>query len=371
VDDDLVGPLPDPVVVSALRIEGADLDKRARHLQAGRTFIYHCAEGQRGTRVTEEFEDLARAGCLSPGLVAIHCSALDRSHFARWRAAARPAPGAPAGTVVWSPFSNLWLYGMTTDVPAALENGLAVALGTDWGPSGTRTLLGEIKVARLWSDREGWGLTDHDLVAMITAAPGDAVSRAWQSPVGRLEPGALGDVTVLSRRKADPWANVVAARERDVVLVAVGSKARYGTKAHMDKAGERQTTAVRVGAVTRRVTLVRPDDPSRPWSWRDIQDRLKAVIAHARVNPPVGPQGSALLVTDDEGLPGDPAGTPPLAATPDMPGGPQEVAGPPPPGQTVEIPPIQPLAHDKAWLASLRGRGFHGGVLDGLAAFYR
>jgi 5-methylthioadenosine/S-adenosylhomocysteine deaminase len=68
---------------------------------------------------------------------------------------------------------------------------------------------------------------------------------------------------------------------------------------------------------------------------------------------------------------GDPPGTPPLAATPDMPGGPQQAAGPPPPGRTVTIPPIQPLAHDRKWLASIKGRGFHNGALDDLVRFYR
>ncbi len=39
---------------------------------------------------------------------------------------------------------------------------------------------------RIWSDREGWGLSDLDLARMITAAPGDALARAWRQPVGRL-----------------------------------------------------------------------------------------------------------------------------------------------------------------------------------------
>jgi hypothetical protein len=53
-----------------------------------------------------------------------------------------------------------------------------------------------------------------------------------------------------------------------------------------------------------------------------------------------------------------------------MPGGPGDTAGPPPPGQTVDIAPIEPLHHDARWLASLKGRGFHGGLLDGMRAYY-
>ncbi len=54
-----------------------------------------------------------------------------------------------------------------------------------------------------------------------------------------------------------------------------------------------------------------------------------------------------------------------------MPGGPGATAGPPPPGVTVDIPAIEPLHHGPRWLASLRGRGFHDGALDGLAALLR
>ncbi|MGH9268021.1 MAG: amidohydrolase family protein, partial [Acidimicrobiales bacterium] len=120
VDNDAVGPLTDPVLVSTLTLKAADLARRAAQLRDGRILVYHCAEGQPGTRVARDFDDLATAGCLQPGLVAIHCTALDRSHFDRWRAAAGHTPG---GAVVWSPLSNLWLYGVTSDVPGALGAG--------------------------------------------------------------------------------------------------------------------------------------------------------------------------------------------------------------------------------------------------------
>ncbi len=51
----------------------------------------------------------------------------------------------------------------------------------------------------------------------------------------------------------------------------------------------------------------------------------------------------------------------------DMPGGPQASAGPPPKGQTVQIPPIEPVHHNPAWLKTIPGRGFHSGALDGLS----
>ena len=100
--------------------------------------------------------------------------------------------------------SNLWLYRSTTLVPDALTGWDPGRARTDWGPSGTKNLLGEIKVARIWSDKEDWGLTDADLVRMITAVPGDALARSWQVPVGRLVEGGLGDVTVLRAAMTTP-----------------------------------------------------------------------------------------------------------------------------------------------------------------------
>lgn len=286
VDNDAVGPLPDPVRVSSLTMKREDLRTRAQNLRDGRVFIYYCAEGKRGSIVTREFDELDSAQCLQRGLVAVHTGALDATHYARWRSVVGPPAGSPVGTVVWSPFSNLWLYGETTDVPAAHSAGISVCLGTDWGPSGTRNLLGELKVARLHGDANGWGLTDHDLVRMVTSAPGDALARAWQSPIGRLVPGALGDLVVVARRTDDPWTNLVTAREQDVQLVVVDSLPRWGTTALMAAAGATasSTTSVPMGKVRRRLPSrqrVRPEAdpgdqfrPERPrWAIRRVRHR--------------------------------------------------------------------------------------------------
>lgn len=374
VDDDQMGPLRDPVSVSLQKLTKDQLRKRAKEvLASGRSFVYHLGEGQPGSIAARDLGDLSGPGwsCLHPGFITIHANSLDASAFRLWQTKAAAPAGTSAGTVVWSPLSNLWLYGSTTAVPDVLACGISVALGTDWGPSGTKNLLGEIKVARLWSDSQGWGLSDNDLVRMITAAPGDALARAWQVPLGRLVPGALGDLAVLSRRKNDVWRNVVAARDADIALVVVGGEARFGTNVHMTAAGATKTTSVPIGSATRRVSLVRPDDNSRAWSWRDIIARLDAVRAAAAEHPPLGPAGARSRLTRRSALAGDPEGTPALAVRLDMPGGPGMAAGPPPRGRTVNIAPIEPLHHSRSWLASLRGRGFHGGILDGLGSYYR
>ena len=131
---------------------------------------------------------------------------------------------------MWSPFSNIWLYGDTTDVLAARRHGHLVCLGSDWSPSGTKNLLGELKVAALWNDEAlGGALDARELGAMATANAGDALARCWGVDVGRLRPGALADVLVTTNRLRpgdDPHENLLRVDERGVRLVARRRPAR-------------------------------------------------------------------------------------------------------------------------------------------------
>ena len=97
--------------------------------------------GQRDNqRSIDEFAHLVSLHALTDATVMIHGTALTREEF---------ASAAEAGAkLVWSPQSNLRLYGQTTRVADALDVGLPVALGADWLPSGSTSLLAEMKVAR-------------------------------------------------------------------------------------------------------------------------------------------------------------------------------------------------------------------------------
>src|SRR5688572_13214572 len=62
------------------------------------------------------------------------------------------------GSIVWSPLSNLLLYGGTARVDAAKRAGVLIGLGSDWSPTGSKNLLGELKVAWLYSQENLNGL---------------------------------------------------------------------------------------------------------------------------------------------------------------------------------------------------------------------
>jgi 5-methylthioadenosine/S-adenosylhomocysteine deaminase len=358
---------PNLVYASALTLPPETLAKRATQMKdrdepGGRaaSFIYHCAEGQAGSVVAKEYRHAHLAGCLQRRFVAVHCNAVGPAEFRLWR--------DRAGAVAWSPLSNLWLYGTTTDVPAAMAEGLKVCLGSDWGPSGTRHVLGELKVARIVADRLGWSLTDRDLVQMVTTNPGDALALSWQRQIGRLQPGAIGDLVVVrAAAGADPFAALVAATEADVELVVIAGRPRYGRRSLMAAAGAdaEATTTVELAGLRRSLALTRSDDPAAPWSWEEVLGRLEAVRADPkgeieRARNALAPWAGRL---HDRGAP--------LRLALDMPSGIGPVGGLPKDLSRIQIPPLDGLAHDDRFLDSLPNRGFHGGVLNRLADFYR
>jgi cytosine/adenosine deaminase-related metal-dependent hydrolase len=347
------------IYTSALTKESADLVKMAQAINQGAGFVYHCAEGQVGSLVAREFTDVANTGCLEKTFIGIHCNAIAGSDWQRWVI-------GNAGAVVWSPFSNLWLYGSTTDIVAARKQGVLVCIGSDWGPSGTKNVQGEIKVAKLVSQKESLGLTDQDLVAMVTINPGDALSRCWKKTIGRLTPGSFGDISVFRDRGDESvWTQIVESTERDVMLVVHDGVPRYGDASLMATPGLGKSSAMMVGGRKRRFVISDPEDLAEVWSWKDIKSRLDAV----RMGPVAAlKQADRRRQLYTGRMTGADA---PLELTLDMPGDglPLSRALSAEAGKIV-IPPLPSLVHDAGFFKSIKGKGFHGGLLDGLAEFY-
>lgn len=342
------------VLASTLTLKPEMLGDRAEKMRAGATFIYHCAEGQPGSLVKREYLAAFTTGCLQASLVAIHTNAVDAAGYAQW---------TDVGAVVWSPFSNLWLYGTTTDVPAARAQDIHVCLGSDWGPSGMRNVLGELKVAALVNARNGWKLSDRDLVRMITSTPGDVLARAWGAQVGRLQPDALADLVIVGARpRADPFKTIVNATEDDVRLVVIGGRPSYGDVELMSAAGAKPVSPLFINGKQRSLALTRIDQRDEAWSFDQVTARLEEVRANPKAA--IEASGRRAFAAIRAGAP------PPLRLALDMPTGLVPIGGLPRDLGQIQIPPLQALAHDAAFFAGIPGRGFHGGLLDGLAAFY-
>jgi hypothetical protein len=135
--------------------------------------------------------------------------------------------GRRRAVVVWSPRSNVSLYGDTAPVPLLLRSGVEVALGSDWLLSGSMSVPRELACARSFAERYWPGaLDDSDFFRMTTAVAARAVG-AGQA-LGRLLPGFLADVVLVRRRGLEPHSALVTAAPADFELVLRGGTALYG-----------------------------------------------------------------------------------------------------------------------------------------------
>lgn len=181
-------------------------------------FYLHLSEGRRGDEVSaKEFQRFLDLEAATPATNIIHGSALTADDLRQ--------VAALGCRLVWSPQSNLRLYGETTLAGEALTAGMPVALGADWLPSGSTSLLAEMKVARRELARQGHPVTAADLVAMVTSVA--ARIAGLDEHLGALAVGRPADLVVLERHHSDPYENVCLADPSWVELVSIGGDITY------------------------------------------------------------------------------------------------------------------------------------------------
>ncbi|MBA3820898.1 MAG: amidohydrolase family protein, partial [Deltaproteobacteria bacterium] len=137
---------------------------------------------------------------------------------------------AAAGTaLIWSPRSNITLYGDTARVTTAARAGVEIALGTDWMPTGSMNLLRELRCADgLNKAYYNNHFTDADLWKMVTLNAASVT--ATDDVIGLLAPGKVADIAIF-RAKGATFRAILDAEPQDVVLVIRGGKVLYGDDA--------------------------------------------------------------------------------------------------------------------------------------------
>jgi cytosine/adenosine deaminase-related metal-dependent hydrolase len=182
-------------------------------------FYLHLAEGQRDDAVSRaEFDRLVALDGLTAATIIIHGSALTRAQLENIKDA--------GAKLVWSPQSNLRLYGETTRAADALTLRVPMALGADWLPSGSLSLMAELKVARRVLADQGYPVGARQLVEMVTSTA--ATIAGLGEHLGAIQPGRPADLLVVERHHEDPYHNVVEAEPGWVELVVVNGTASYG-----------------------------------------------------------------------------------------------------------------------------------------------
>ncbi len=163
------------------------------------------------------------------------------------------------GSMVWSPLSNYLLYGDTVKLDAVKRSGILTALGSDWAPSGSKNLLGELKVAWLASQENGAVFSAEELVAMVTTNP--ARIAHWDNLLGSIEAGKRADLIAINGQTGNDFMRLIEARETSVTLVMIDGVPRAGQPRLMNRFGQ-GTERIRVGRSVRVLNLAQADaDP--------------------------------------------------------------------------------------------------------------
>ncbi|HET6177290.1 MAG TPA: amidohydrolase family protein [Candidatus Sulfotelmatobacter sp.] len=260
-------------VPSIDQLSSGDLVALITGMQNGQVdaWLTHLAEGVRDSQrragdtfsSRAEFTSLQSLGLLTDMTVVVQGNGLEEADFAAMRAAPsirlNHSGDGLGAKLVWSPLSNLLLYGQTALIYHALKEGVTISLGTDWSPSGSRNLLDELKVADIaLRDPRLLGLDrdlvpslsvdgktgearkdaeialDHVLVEMVTRNP--AQTLRWNRYVGSIEAGKFADLIVIGKSDRasakgipdSPYRSLIDATEEDVRLVLVNGEPRSG-----------------------------------------------------------------------------------------------------------------------------------------------
>jgi cytosine/adenosine deaminase-related metal-dependent hydrolase len=199
-------------------VEEGDVESTNSRLSSGSldAAFYHVAEGRNGS-VTDEVDHMIDVGMVGPGQVFVHATDVTTAQLA--------SLGLSGTGIVWSPRSNIVLYGTTTPVEIAENLGVDWAIGSDWSPSGSVGQPQELACAEAWLAGKGAPLSDVELWAKATT---DAARLAGAEGVlGVLQTGAVADVAVFDWRST-PYRAVIGAPEPTVRLVVVDGETIYG-----------------------------------------------------------------------------------------------------------------------------------------------
>ncbi len=218
-------------------------------------YLQHLSEGTDPTargwflRLKSANGDLA----VNRALCGIHSAALEREDF--------DALVGKGASMIWSPLSNYLLYGQTARLEAARDSGILMGLGSDWAPSGTKNLLGELKVAWLASqanpDAHGDPVfSPEQIVRMATINP--ATILRWDQRLGSIEPEKWADLLVVRGSTKDAYLQLIEARETSITMVMIDGVPRVGQRSLMNRFGP-ATEEIEVGGAKRLLNL---DDPN-------------------------------------------------------------------------------------------------------------
>ena len=188
---------------------GDDLTFMAHVAHVGEGRFSSCAARAEVARYLERAQRRDRRYSL------VHGVAADREDYAAMREL--------DVTLVWSPRSNLALYGETVDIAGALERGVRVALSTDWSPSGSFNMREEIVCAQKVAEDAGAVLPGEALWGMATI--NGAYALGLEGRFGAIEPGLRADLMLVRFFGGDAYEAVLTATDEDILAAWIDGRA--------------------------------------------------------------------------------------------------------------------------------------------------
>lgn len=193
--------------------------------------IAHLSEGNSAHAFTRrEFKDVVKMGLAFEKSIFIHGVGLDEEDLNHAK--------EKELNFVWSPLSNLLLYNETLDVPAFLKKGINISLGPDWVVSGSKSLLYELKAARIIFDK--WisqgkltSFSNKELLELVTLNPAKALS--MEKHLGKIAPNYYANFLVVRKKSDNLYDDILKSSENDLKLVVVTGLARSGEKEWMEQ----------------------------------------------------------------------------------------------------------------------------------------
>jgi cytosine/adenosine deaminase-related metal-dependent hydrolase len=154
-----------------------------------------------------------------PQTAVIHAVALGAADYGRM---------ASTGTsLVWSPRSNIALYGDTARVTVAARVGVEIALGTDWIDTGSMNVLRELSCADfLNSVYLDHFFADEELFRMVTSSA--AAAAGVGDALGSLRVSYHADIAIFDASKQTDYRAVIDGAPAGVSLVLRDGKALFG-----------------------------------------------------------------------------------------------------------------------------------------------
>ncbi len=180
--------------------------------------VIHLCEGV-DEYARAQFDQWRTWGMLDESTTIIHGAALGPAEFAQM--------AAVNAKLVWSPMSNMKLYGGTAHVKAAKEAGVLIGLSPDWTASGCYNMLEELGYAwELNTTVFSNAFTSREMAEMTYR--NTALCLGLGHRYGQIAPGFNAGFCVIQGDPSDPYLALIHARSPDVLLTIVDGTPRYG-----------------------------------------------------------------------------------------------------------------------------------------------